>query len=177
MHVNEPIMNYKVTVPGAPRGIPALLDPGMRAFPLPNALVADFAGEMRISDRIDLYWIGQLNGQQSSRLVKSGIEIISMEEPDVNGDGGGRNVFLQVTQSDFADLRVLQAAGSLSLTPVARADEEGGDTSIETDIRNALGLEEEVVIEAPAPEAAPEICTRRERRGINIVSFQVPCGE
>ena len=177
MHVNEPIMNYKVTEPGAPRGIPALLDPGMRAFPLPNALVKDFAGEMRISDRIDLYWIGQLNGQQSSRLVKSGIEIISMEEPDVNGNGGGQNVFLQVTQTDFADLRVLQAAGSLSLTPVARADEEGGDTSIETDIRNALGLEAEVQIEAPEPEAAPEICTRRERRGINIVSFQVPCSE
>ena len=177
MHVNEPIMNYKVTEPGAPRGIPALLDAGMRAFPLPNALVNDFAGEMRISDRIDLYWIGQLNGQQSSRLVKSGLEIISMEEPDVNGDGGGRNVFLQVSQTDFADLRVLQAAGSLSLTPVARADEQGGDVSIETDILNALGLEAAPVVEAPEPEAAPEICTRRERRGINIVSFEVPCNE
>lgn len=177
MHVNEPIMDYKVTEPGAPRGIPALLDPGMRAFPLPNALVSDFAGEVRISDRIDLYWIGQLNGQSSSRLVKSGLEIISMEEPDVNGNGGGRNVFLQVTQSDFADLRVLQAAGSLSLTPVARADEQGGDTSIETDIRNALGLEAEAIVEAPEPEAAPEICTRRERRGINIVTLTVPCGE
>ncbi len=177
MHVNEPIMDYKVTEPGAPRGIPALLDPGMRAFPLPNSMVNDFAGEMRISDRIDLYWIGQLNGQSSSRLVKSGIEIISMEEPDVNGDGGGQNVFLQVTQTDFADLRVLQAAGSLSLTPVARADEEGGDTTIQTDIRNALGLEAEVFVPAPEPEAAPEICTRRERRGINIVVIQVPCGE
>ena len=177
MRVNEPIMSYKVTEPGAPRGIPALLDPGMRAYPLADALVRDFAGEMRISDRIDLYWIGQLNGQQSSRLVKSGLEIISMEEPDENGNGGGRDVFLQVTQSDFADLRVLQAAGSLSLTPVARADAEGGDTSITTNIRNALGIEAEVRVEAPEPEAAPEICTRRERRGIDIVSFQVPCTE
>lgn len=174
MHVNEPIMAYKVTEPGAPQGIPALLDPGMRAFPLPNALVDDFAGEMRISDRLDLYWIGNINGQQSSRLVKSGIEIISMDEPDVNGNGGGRNVFLQVTQEDFADLRVLQAAGSLSLTPVARADAEGGDTSIETDIRAALGIEEEI-IEAVPEVVAPQICTRRERRGLNIVVIQVPC--
>jgi len=174
MHVNEPIMNYKVTAPGAPQGIPALLDPGMRAFPLPNALVDAFAGEMRISDRLDLYWIGNINGQQSSRLVKSGIEIVSMDEPDVNGNGGGRNVFLQVSQEDFADLRVLQAAGSLSLTPVARVDEEGGDTSIETDIRNALGIEEEFIEAAPAP-VAPEVCTRRERRGLNIVVLRVPC--
>jgi pilus assembly protein CpaB len=177
MHVNEPVMDYKVTIPGAPRGIPALLDPGMRAFPLPNALTNDFAGELRISDRIDLYWIGELNGQSSSRLVKSGLEIITMDEPDVNGNGGGTNVFLQVTQSDFADLRVLQAAGSLSLTPVALADEQGGDTSIETDIRNALGLGAIVEEAAPQVEAAPEICTRSERRGINVVTFQVPCTE
>ncbi|MGJ8621648.1 MAG: Flp pilus assembly protein CpaB [Yoonia sp.] len=174
MHVNEPILDYKVTEPGAPQGIPALLDPGMRAFPLPNTLVDDFAGEMRISDRLDLYWIGTLNGQQSSRLVKSALEIISMDEPDVNGNGGGRNVFLQVTQEDYADLRVLQAAGSLSLTPVARADDEGGDTSIQTDIMNALGIEAEEIVVAPEPEA-PEICTRRERRGLNIVVIQEPC--
>lgn len=176
IHVNEPIMDYKVTEPGAPRGIPALLDPGMRAFPLPDALTRDFSSELRISDRIDLYWIGQLNGQSSSRLVKSGLEIISMDEPDVNGNGGGTNVFLQVTQSDFADLRVLQSAGSISLTPVARADEEGGDTSITTNIRDALGIKEVVVEQAPV-EAAPEICTRSERRGINVVTFQVPCTE
>jgi pilus assembly protein CpaB len=176
VHVNEPILDYKVTEPGAPQGIPALLDPGMRAFPLPNALVDAFAGEMRISDRIDLYWIGNLNGQSSSRLVKSGIEIVSMEEPDENGDGGGRNVFLQVSQKDFADLRVLQAAGSLSLTPVARVDEVGGDTTIETDILDALGIEEAEII-APEVVIAPEICTRRERRGLNIVVFEVPCSD
>ena len=174
MHVNEPILNYKVTAPGAPQGIPALLDPGMRAFPLPNSLVEDFAGEMRISDRLDLYWIGNIGGEQSSRLVKGALEIVSMDEPDVNGNGGGRNVFLQVTQEDFADLRVLQAAGSLSLTPVARVDTEGGDTTIETDILDALGIEKEEFV-APEVVVAPEICTRRERRGLNIVVIEVPC--
>jgi pilus assembly protein CpaB len=176
MHLNEPVMDYKVTEPGAPRGIPALLDPGMRAFPIPNNLVDAYSSELRISDLIDLYWIGELNGLSSSRLVKSGLEIISMEEPDVNGNGGGRNVFLQVTQSDFADLRVLQSAGSLSLTPVARADGQGGDTSIETNIRDALGIQEFVAEPAPVV-IAPEICTRSERRGIDVVTFQVPCTE
>jgi pilus assembly protein CpaB len=83
---------------------------------------------------------------------------------------------LQVSQKDFADLRVLQAAGSLSLTPVARVDEVGGDTTIETDILDALGIEEAEII-APEVVIAPEICTRRERRGLNIVVFEVPCSD
>ena len=176
MHANEPILNYKVTEQGAPQGIPALLDPGMRAFPLPNSLVEAFAGEMRITDRLDLYWIGNIGGERSSRLVKSALEIVSMDEPDVNGNGGGRNVFLQVTQEDFADLRVLQAAGSLSLTPVARVDEVGGDTTIQTTIFDALGIEPVEMVE-PEVVVAPEICTRRERRGLNIVVLQVPCDD
>jgi pilus assembly protein CpaB len=175
MFVNEPILNEKVTVPGAPRGITALLAPGMRAFPLPNSLTSAFSNDLRRNDRIDLYWVGTVNNRSSSRLVKSGLEIISMTEPDANGNGGGENVVLQVSQSDFADLRVLQSAGSLSLTPVALSDVEGGDTTIETGIAEALGIEEVVAAPAPEPVAAPQICTRTERRGVTVVTIEVPC--
>ena len=177
MFVNEPILANKVTEPGAPRGITALLDPGMRAFPLSNNLTGAFASDLRRNDRIDLYWVGSVNNRNSSRLVKSGLEIISMTEPNAQGQGGGQNVVLQVSQEDFADLRVLQSAGSLALTPVARVDVEGGDTSIQRDISEALGIEEVVAAPAPAPVAAPEICTRRERRGVSIVVIEVPCEE
>lgn len=177
MRINEPITSFKVTEAGAPRGVTALLAPGTRAFPLPNDLVGAFAGELRRNDRIDLFWVGRVNGQSSSRLVKSGLEIISIEEPDENGNGGGRNVVLQVSQNDFADLRVLQAAGTLTLTPVARVDATGGDTSIQTNIRDALGIVEEVIEAAPAPEAGPEMCTTRTRRGVNVVEVTKPCNE
>ncbi|SFS21991.1 Flp pilus assembly protein CpaB [Yoonia litorea] len=166
MYVNEPILSVKVTEAGAPRGLTALLDPGMRAYPLPNGMTNAFIRDLRVADRIDLYWVGEVRGQQTSRLVKSGLEILAIE---------GRDVTLQVSQTDFADLRILQSAGSLSLTPVALVDAEGGDTTIETNIRDALGLEEIVVAPAPAPEPTPEICTRRERRGVDIVVIQVPC--
>ena len=166
MYINEPIIEAKVTEAGAPRGLTALLDPGMRAFPLPNNMTDAFVRDLTAADRIDLYWVGRINGQNSSRLVKSGLEILVIE---------GRNVTLQVTQTDFADLRVLQSAGSLALTPVALADEEGGDTTIETNIQDVLGIEQAVVEEAPEPEPEPEICTRRERRGVDIVVIQVPC--
>ena len=166
MYINEPIMAAKVTEAGAPRGLTALLDPGMRAFPLPNGMTDAFINDLRVADRIDLFWVGRINGRESSRLVKSGLEILAIE---------GRNVTLQVSQTDFADLRVLQSAGSLALTPVALADESGGDTSIETSIQDVLGIEEAIIEEAPEPEAAPEICTRRERRGVDIVVIEVPC--
>ena len=165
MYVNEPILAEKVTEAGAPRGLTALLDPGTRAYPLPQSMTNSFINDLRISDRIDLYWSGNVGNRNISRLVKSGLEIIAID------DG---NVTLQVTQSEFADLRVLQAAGSLSLTPVALADEVGGDTSIESNIQDVLGIEEEVVIEVEE-EPEPEICTRVERRGVDVVTIEVPC--
>lgn len=170
MQVNEPILAVKVTEAGAPRGLTALLDPGMRAFPLPDGLTRAFAGELGIADRIDLYWVGQVGQGNISRLVKSGLEIIAIEE----GSEGGRGVVLQVSQEDFADIQVLQSAGALSLTPVARGDADGGDTNIETSIQDVLGIEEVIIEEAPEV-VAPEICTRTERRGVETVIIQVPC--
>ena len=55
MEVNEPIMAVKVTEPGAPRGITALLEPGMRAYPLPDSVTEAFAQELRPTDRLDVY--------------------------------------------------------------------------------------------------------------------------
>lgn len=166
MYVNEPILAAKVTEAGAPRGLTALLDPGMRAFPLPRNLTDAFINDLRVTDRLDLYWVGSVGGRNISRLVKSGLEIVAIE---------GNSAILQVSQSDFADLNVLQSAGTLSLTPVALGDETGGDTSIETSIQDVLGIEEEVVAPAPAPEPEPEICTQTVRRGVDIVVLEVPC--
>lgn len=172
MQINEPILAAKVTEAGAPRGITALLDPGMRAFPLPSELTRAFAGELRNSDRIDLYWVGRINeGQSISRLVKSGLEIIAIEE---GGDNGGRGVVLQVSQTDFAELQVLQSAGSLSLTPVARNDEDGGDTTIETNIEDILGIEAIIVEQAPE-EVAPERCFVVQRSGTERIEVDVDC--
>lgn len=175
MQVNEPILAVKVTEAGAPRGLTALLDPGMRAFPLPNGMTRAFAGELRNADRIDLYWVGSVGqGANISRLVKSGLEIIAIEEPDENGDGGGRGVVVQVSQEDFADLQVLQSAGTLSLTPVARDDVDGGDTTIETSIQDVLGIEEVIIEEAPE-EVEPERCFVTQRNGTERIEVEIDC--
>lgn len=177
MQVNEPILTSKVTEAGAPQGITALLDPGMRAFPLPNNMTQAFAGQLRTSDRIDLYWVGRVGGGPNiSRLVKSRLEIISMDDPDARGNGGGTNVVIQVSQEDFADLQVLRSAGSLSLTPVGRDDLEAGDTTIETNIRDVLGIEE--VVAAPViVEEAPERCFVTQRSGTERIQVEIECAD
>lgn len=173
IQTNEPILAVKVTEAGAPRGLTALLDPGMRAFPLPDNMTRAFAGELRNSDRIDLYWVGSVaGGGDISRLVKSGLEIIAIEE----GDEGGRGVVVQVSQADFADLQLLQSAGRLSLTPVARNDEDGGDTSIETSIQDVLGIEEVVVEEAPVVEEERK-CFITQGSGTERVQVEIECSD
>ncbi len=175
MRVNEPILEAKVTRAGAPQGVTALLDDGMRAFPLPDRMTQAFAGELRIEDFIDLYWVGRVrNGREISRLVKSRLEIIAIEEPDADGNGGGRGVVIQVSPEDFADLRVLEAGGTLSLTPVGRADLSVADEPIETDLTTVLGIKDEVV-------AAPEVVVEEERCfvsqgfGVNAIQIEIEC--
>jgi pilus assembly protein CpaB len=175
MRINEPILAAKVTAAGAPQGITALLDTGMRAFPLPDRMTQAFAGQLRNSDRIDLYWVGSVgNGRDISRLVKSRLEIIAIEEPDQDGNGGGRGVGVQVSQADFADLQVLPSAGNLSLTPVGRSDEEESDTMIETNIQDVLGIEEAVIV---APEVIEEErqCFVNQGFGVNAVQIEIEC--
>lgn len=165
MQVNEPILTAKVTDAGAPQGITALLDPGMRAFPLPNNMTQAFSSELRPTDRIDLYWIGRVgNGPSISRLVKSRLEIISMQP----------NVVIQVSQEDFAQLQILQSAGSLSLTPVGRDDLEEGDLTIQTNIQDVLGIVAPVV-EEKEEVVAPERCFVTQRSGTERVQVEVDC--
>lgn len=167
MQVNEPILTAKVTEAGAPQGITALLDPGMRAFPLSRTITQAFVSELRPTDRIDLYWVGRVgDGPSISRLVKSRLEIISMEP----------SVVIQVSQEDFADLQVLSAAGSLSLSPVGRDDLDAGDLTIETNIRDVLGIAD-VVVEPEEVEVAPEQCFITQRSGTERIQVEVDCAD
>lgn len=175
MRVNEPIIAAKVTRAGAPQGITALLDVGMRAFPLPDRITEAFAGELRIEDLIDLYWVGNVPGQGDiSRLVKTRLEIIAIEEPDEDGNGGGRGVVVQVSPTDFAELQTLQSAGNLSLTPVGRSDDVVIEAPINTNIRDVLGIKEEEVI-APEVVVEEQKCYVSQGFGVNAIQIEIEC--
>ena len=174
MEVNEPILAVKVTEPGAPRGITALLEPGMRAFPLPDRVTSAFSSELRPTDRIDIYWSGNLGNQLTTSIIMTGVEIIATDNTAPRGRGG-TGVVLQVTPEEFAALSAAQNAGSLSLTPVGRGDQTVV-SDIQTNIKDVLGIEE-VVIEEVVEEAAPEVerCFVTTRIGGEKIQEEIPC--
>ena len=167
MDVNEPIMSSKVTAPGAPRGITALLRPGMRAYPLNKRLTSAFGSELRPTDRIDLYWSGRLaNGAQSTSLILTGLEIIASES---------RGVTLEVTPQDFAAIRTAERTGALSVTPVGTGDDTIAEVET-TNIRDVLGI----VRETAAPvvvEEKPEECFITMRNGSNVNRVRIRCAD
>ncbi len=175
MEINEPIMAVKVTEPGASRGITALLDRGMRAFPLADNITRAFAEELRPNDRLDVYWGGTINGRRITRLIMTGLQVIAVDEADANGSGGGSGVVIQVTPEQFAALASAQDAGSLSLTPVGTGDDTVVE-SIQTDIQEVLGIEEVIVAE---PEVIQEEqkCYVSQGFGVNAVQIEIECQE
>lgn len=173
MQVNEPIMANKVTEPGASRGLTALVEPGMRAFPISGRVASGF-GNLRPEDRIDVYWTGRLrSGAEVTNLLKSGLEIIAVIGNEA-GRGGAQNVVVQVTPEEVALLTQAANSGSLTLALVGAGDLSTA-SPIQVDNRQITGETEEVVVEAPEPEPEPERCFITQRSGTERVQVEVDC--
>ena len=173
MKVNEPILTSKVTEPGASRGLTALVEPGMRAFPIEGRVAAGF-GVLRPNDRIDLYWTGRLrDGSEVTNLLKSGLEIIAVTG-DQEDDGGPQSVVVQVTPEEVALLTQAENSGSLTLALVGTGDVIGSAEPITVDT-SAITGEEEVVVEVEPEPEVEEVCFRTERRGTERVQIEIPC--
>ncbi|WP_106745628.1 Flp pilus assembly protein CpaB [Yoonia maritima] len=172
---NEPLTESKLAAPGSSRGLTALVDPGMRAFPIQGRVTGGF-GTLRPNDRIDLYWTGRLsNGREVTNLLKSSLEIIAV--PDEEGARSGiTNIIVQVTPQEVAILTQAQASGSLTISLVGAGDATPVASNITVDTQSVTGeIIEDVVIEEQ--EEAPEVCYRYERRGTERVEFQIPCND
>lgn len=173
MQVNEPIMANKVTDPGASRGLTALVEPGMRAFPISGRVASGF-GNLRPEDRIDVYWTGRLrSGAEVTNLLKSGLEIIAIIGDEV-GRGGAQNVVVQVTPEEVALLTQAANSGSLTLALVGAGDLSTA-SPIQVDNRQITGETEEVVVDAPEPEPEPERCFVTQRSGTERVQVEIDC--
>ncbi|WP_296423594.1 Flp pilus assembly protein CpaB [Yoonia sp.] len=173
MSINEPILMTKVTEPGASRGLTALVEPGMRAFPIEGRVATGF-GVLRPNDRIDVYWTGRLtNGNEVTNLLKSGLEIIA-----VTGDqefaGGPQSVVVQVTPEEVALLTQATNSGALTLSLVGAGDLTNA-APIQIDNQRITGEVAEVVAPAPVIEAEPERCYQTVRRGTATEETEVDC--
>ena len=173
MEPDEALLASKVTGPGEDAGVSSRLSAGMRAFAIRTDVTSGVSGFLRPGDRVDIYWTGKAAGRGVTKLIDANIRIIAINQSadeDRNEAVVARTVTVEANPTQVAALAQAQATGRLSLSLVG-ADDVLVSESVEIDQKELLGIEEEVVVEAPKEK----ICTVRRRNGEEIVEVPIPC--
>ena len=170
MEAMEPLLAVKVSQPGQPAGIAAMLTPGMRAFTIRVDQNSGISVSLRPSDTVDIYWTGRGNEGEITRLLSSGVRIIALDEnadQDRTFNGVPRSVTIEAEPEMVASLAQGQSTGRLSLSVVG-LDDTTALSQIQVDAQSMLGIERRV-------EQVTERCTVRTRRGAEVVMIEIPC--
>jgi pilus assembly protein CpaB len=182
MEINEPILAIKVTQPGRDAGITSRLSRGMHAFTIKVDVASDMSGFLRPSHRVDVYWTGFAgngNRQSFTQLIKSGVEIIAIDQT-ADGDRSGvsvaRTVTVQVSPQDVGILAQAQSSGALTLSLVGD-DDDSLSENVLVDQRALLGLAEDPVIAQVEVAPVDRVCTIKTRRGADVLQIPVPCSD
>ena len=184
MEINEPILAIKVTQPGRDAGITSRLSRGMRAFTIKVDVASGVSGFLRPSHRVDVYWTGLAgngngNRQSFTQLIKSGVEIIAIDQT-ADGDRSGasiaRTVTVQVSPQDVGILAQAQSSGALTLSLVGD-DDDSLSENVLVDQRALLGLAEDPVIAQVEVAPVDRVCTIKTRRGADVLQIPVPCSD
>lgn len=175
----EPVLASRLTEPGQLAGLTAKLAPGMRAFGIKVGVTSGVAGFVKPDDFIDIYWTGTIPGAngESTRLIESSIQIIAVDKAFNEGQSDTLNdansVTVAATPDQVARLAQAQSSGKLTMSLVGATASAVTD-KIEIDTNELLGIEEvaPVIVEA-APVA--KVCTRKERKGTEVIETIVAC--
>ncbi len=171
----EPILGAKITEPGVDAGITANLSPGMRAFTINVDVSTGVSGFLRPGDRVDVYWSGQINGQDTAKLIDEAVRLIAINQ-SADADRSeetmiARTVTIEGSPQQVAALALAQQTGRLTLSLVGTNDTQAVG-ALEIDRNSLLGIEQEVA----APEAPKEkVCTIRTNKGGEVVETVIPC--
>ncbi|MBN2906091.1 MAG: Flp pilus assembly protein CpaB [Rhodobacteraceae bacterium] len=173
MEAGEPLLQVKVTEPGADAGLTSRLAQGMRAFAIRVDVTSGVSGFLRPGDRVDVYWTGSSQGQKVTKLIETGIRLIAVDQTaDQNSSRPSiaRTVTVEITPQQVASLAQAQSTGQLSLSLVG-ADDNVTASAIEVDQRQLLGI-----VDTPDEVVEKEkVCTIRTRRGSEVVEIPIPC--
>lgn len=176
MERHEPVLAVKVTAPGADAGITSRLGRGMRAFAIRVDVASGVSGFVRPGDVVDVYWTGQREGEEITRLVEARVPVIAVDQTtdaERLDAAIARTVTVEATPLQVAGLAQAQATGGLTLSLVGVGDDTVADM-VEFDQRRLLGGERPEAAAAPEPE--PErVCTVRTRRGSEVTEIPVAC--
>ncbi|MEL6954811.1 MAG: Flp pilus assembly protein CpaB [Pseudomonadota bacterium] len=171
MERDEPILLSKVTAPGQDAGIASRLGRGMRAFALRVDVTSGVSGFLRPGDRVDVYWTGEVRGENQTRLIRANVQIIAIDQIDDEDRANpmvARTITVEAPPEEVAALAQAQASGRLTLALVGVEDDTVAE-QVQISTNQALGVAE---VEA---QAGPEVCSTRERRGGQVIVTPVPC--
>jgi len=170
----EPLLAVKVTEPGEDAGITSRLTMGMRAFAIKVDVTSGVSGFLRPGDTIDVYWSGQVNGNDLTKLIESGVKLIaidqSADQDQSNPATIAQTVTLEATPQQVASLAQAQTSGKLSLSLVGAEDQSVAE-AVEVDQNTLLGIEEQQVVQVEQEK----VCTIRQRNGAEVVQIPIPC--
>ncbi|MEM9196570.1 MAG: Flp pilus assembly protein CpaB [Pseudomonadota bacterium] len=164
MEPGEPILKSKVTEIGQPAGIAQRLSRGMRAFTLRVDVATGVSGFLSVGDMVDVYWTGNVGGQQVTQLITEKLELIAIDQQAEELRGRAqvaRTVTVEGTPSQVAILTQASSSGRLTLSLRGFGDETLTENSIAVNTRDVLGIVDQV------DEPEPERNTVRIRRGTN----------
>jgi pilus assembly protein CpaB len=175
VEIYEPILKAKITEPGVDAGITANLLPGMRALAINIDVSSGVSGFLRPGDHVDIYWSGNADGQDVTKLIQANVTLIAIDQ-SADADRSSetqvaRTVTVQATSEQVAALALAQQSGRLTLALVGT-----GDTvdigAIQINRNSLLGISEK---QAPAAAEPEKVCKIRTNKGGEFVETQIPC--
>lgn len=170
MEPGEIIMATKVTRFGQDAGVASRLSKGMRAFTIRVDVTTGVSGFLQPGDRVDVYWSGQQQGRQVTKLLLEGIDLIAIDQiadQDTNRPVVARTVTVEVSPIVVATLAQAQSSGRLTLS-LRGSEEDEILGPLEVNQEDLLGISEVV-------EEEKKRCFRRVRRVMKVEVTEVPC--
>ncbi len=174
----EPVLLSRLTEPGQQASLTAKLGKGMRAFVINGNLSSGVGGFVKPDDFIDIYWTGDVEGKLVTRLIESSVQVIAVDKAFNEGqvtDSNANSVTIGVTPEQIARLTQLQSIGAFSISLVG-STADVVDQPVEVDTNDVLGIVEEAP-EVVAPVVVQEVCTRKERKGTEVIESVVACDQ
>lgn len=172
----EPVLASRVTEPGELAGLTSKLQPGMRAFAIRVTVASGVSAFVQPDDYIDINWTGDIKGNLTSRTILSSIQVIAVDKAFNEGQtstGDAKTITVAATQKQVVLLTNAQASGQLSMSLVGDVSEASNEL-IEINTNEMLGIVEEAPVEV-APVVAEKVCTRKERKGTEVIETVIPC--
>jgi pilus assembly protein CpaB len=140
---NEPILSAKISGPGQPASIAALLPQGMRAVSVRIDDVSGVSGFVQPNDSVDVLITRQMAGADRDNalndILLQNVRVMALDQSATNPDGSAkvaRTATLAVSPLDAQKLALAQQIGTLSL--VLRKPGEQDNPVVETVSMNDL---------------------------------------